>query len=649
MADNLTRKILAAHLVEGNTMPGEEIGVRIDQCLIQDITGTVVMLNFEAMEIPRIACEVACAYADHNVLQVDPRNQQDHIYLSSAARKYGIWWAKPGAGIGHQVHLEHFAVPGKTALGADSHTQHCGGVGMIAIGAGGLDVAAALGGGSYHLLMPQVVSVRLTGSLRPWSTAKDVILELLRRLTVRGGYGKVMEFTGPGVKSLNVAQRVTITNMCTELGATTGIFPSDEITLDYFRRIGREGDWRPAAPDPDATYDGEIELDLSSVVPLVAKPSQPDNVVPIEEVEGTPLRQVIIGSCTNGHYTDLQAAARILKGRKVSPDLDLIIHPSSRLDLNLLSREGLLSDLIDAGATIGEPTCGPCIGIGHVPAGGTNSLRAMNRNFSGRSGLSGDSVYLSSVEVAAASAIAGCIADPRKLDMDAPEPRLPQAIPQENPNLVSPAPVEEAAGLAVIRGENIRPVPAKQPLEASLAGEVLIKVGDDISTDVIMPAGAQILAFRSNIPRISEFVFHRLDPTFSTRAVAAGGGFIVGGLNYGQGSSREHAALAPMYLGVKGVIAKSFARIHLANLINWGLLPMVFDNPNDYDLLQQGDRIEVPDVRAQIESGEDHLTVKHLPTGREVGVHIQVTPRQRRYLLAGGRLSEIRQRHLVGV
>src|SRR5438876_835536 len=468
MGKNLTRKILEAHLAEGRLVAGEEIGIRIDQILAQDLTATQAFLHFEAMGIPRIRCRVAACYADHNVLHIKPENMEDHLYLQSASRKYGIWFGKPASGIGHQIHLEHFAVPGETVLGADSHTPHCGGVGMIAIGAGGMDVAVAMGGGPYYFAMPQVVGVKLAGTLQPWCTAKDVILELLRRLTVRGGKDRIFEFTGPGLRVLNAQQRVTITNMSYELGATTSIFPSDEITRDFFRRLGRARDWREMLPDADAEYDDMIDMDLAKIEPLIALPSLPDNVVPVRKVAGTKVEQVMVGSCTNGSYTDLQAVAKVMKGRRVHPEVYFFIHPSSRADLELLAREGYVTDLLAAG------------------------------------------------------------------------------------------------------------------VDETLRGTVLIKVGDDISTDHIMPAGAEIVAYRSNIPRLAEFVFHRMDPEFSARAKARGGGFIVGGDNYGQGSSREHAALAPMHLGVRAVLAKSFSRIHHANLINWGIVPLIFTDPADY-------------------------------------------------------------------
>ncbi len=631
------KKIIKEHLVEGEMRAGEEIGIRIDQVLVQDITGTVAMLNFEAMGLERIACDVACVYADHKVLQFDARDTADHVYLASAAKKYGFYFAMPGAGIGHQIHLEHFAKPGKTALGADSHTPHCGGIGMVAIGAGGLDVAVAAGGGAYFFKMPEVVKVNVVGKLKPWVTAKDVILEMLRRVTVRGGLGKVFEYVGEGIKSLNAQQRVTITNMSTELGATTSIFPSDEITLEYFERIGRKNDWVEILPDVDANYDEEILLDLSQIDVLVAKPSLPDNVVPISDVEGTPIHQIMVGSCTNGSYTDLRMLAEIIKGRKVAEGVHFFIQASSRKDLEILAEEGLAGNLISAGITISEPTCGACIGISHVPAEGTNSLRVINRNFKGRSGNANDAVYLSSTAVAGATALTGVLSDPRKLPFDFPGEALPASVSQENSLLIPPVSEEDSHRVEVIRGDNIVPVMARTSIDKVVKGEVIIKVGDDITTDHIMPAGAEILVYRSNIPKLSEFVFHRLDPEFSKRAQEKGGGIIVGGLNYGQGSSREHAAIAPMYLGVKAVIAKTIARIHRSNLINWGILPLTFADATAYDQIQQGDMIE---LRTKgLLSGENVAAVSNLTRGLQFTVVMEITDRERRILSSGGRLG----------
>jgi len=646
MGLNVTTKILSDHLVAGKLEAGSEIAIRIDHVLIQDLTGTQAFLHFEGMGLDRVRADRAVCYADHNVIQVKPENMEDHIYLQTAARKYGVWFAKPASGIGHQIHLEHFAKPGTTALGADSHTPHCGGVGMIAIGAGGLDVAVAMGGGPYHLRMPSITAVRLTGELQPWCTAKDVILELLRRLTVRGGYEKIFEFTGPGVATLNGQQRVTITNMCTELGATTSVFPSDARTREFFEHLGRPDDWQEVLPDPDAEYDDTIELNLSDVEPLVALPSLPDKVKPVREVAGVPIQQVMVGSCTNGSYTDLKALADVMRGQKVHPDVTFFVHPSSRAALELLAQEGYVADLIAAGVNVAEATCGACIGTGHVPAPGVNSLRAINRNFKGRSGQNEDSVYLSSPETAAATAIRGALTDPRELDIPAPPAALPKRIRQDNPSLIPPASLAEAAALNVRRGPNIVPASPKDPLANRLTGEVLIKVGDDISTDHIMPAAAEVLAFRSNIPRIADFVYYRMDPEFSARARQKGGGFIVGGVNYGQGSSREHAALAPMFLGVKGVIAKSFARIHHGNLVNFGLLPMVFADESDYDRIEPGDALTVDETVAGVT--KQSLIVSNVTKDFEFNVKVNLTDRQKELLIAGGLLPYTRDHGLSG-
>jgi len=646
MGLNVTTKILADHLVAGRLEVGSEIAIRIDHVLIQDLTGTQAFLHFEGMGLDRVRADRAVCYADHNVIQVKPENMEDHIYLQTAARKYGVWFAKPAGGIGHQIHLEHFAKPGTTALGADSHTPHCGGIGMMAIGAGGLDVAVAMGGGPYHLRMPSITAVRLTGELQPWCTAKDVILELLRRLTVRGGVEKIFEFTGPGVATLNGQQRVTITNMCTELGATTSVFPSDARTREFFEHLGRPDDWREVLPDADAEYDDTIELDLSEVEPLVALPSLPDKVKPVREVAGVPIQQVMVGSCTNGSYTDLKALADVMRGQKVHPDVTFFVHPSSRAALELLAQEGYVADLIAAGVNVAEATCGACIGTGHVPAPGVNSLRAINRNFKGRSGQNEDSVYLSSPETAAAAAIRGALTDPRDLDIPAPPASLPKRIRQDNPSLIPPASLAEAAALNVRRGPNIVPASPKDPLANRLTGEVLIKVADDISTDHIMPAAAEVLAFRSNIPRIADFVYYRMDPDFSARAKQKGGGFIVGGVNYGQGSSREHAALAPMFLGVKGVIAKSFARIHHGNLVNFGLLPMVFTDETDYDRIDPGDALTVDEAVAGVK--KQSLIVRNVTKGFEFTVKLNLTDRQKELLIAGGLLPYTRDHGLSG-
>jgi len=518
---------------------------------------------------------------------------------------------------------------------------------MLAIGAGGMDVAVAMAGGPYYVHMPYIVGVRLVGELRPWATAKDVILELLRRFTVRGNVGKLLEFFGPGIQTLNAQQRVTITNMGTEIGVLTSLFPSDGVTREYFRRLGRLEDWREVLPDPDVEYDDVVEVDLSKIEPLVALPSNPDRVVPVREAAGIKVHQVMVGSCTNGSYTDLKAVAQILRGRRVHPEVTFFVHASSRADLELLAREGLLADLLAAGVNVSEPTCGACIGIGHVPAPGTRSVRAINRNFKGRSGLKDDEVYLTSPETAAATALTGVLTDPRDLGIPAPTPDLPESLPQDDPGLVPPLPEAEAARVKVERGPNIVPAPVKGPLAGDLRGRVLIKLGDDISTDHISPAGSEYLAYRSNIPKLAEFTFVRVDPEFSKRAREWGGGFIVGGENYGQGSSREHAAIAPMYLGVHGVIAKSFARIHHTNLINWGLVPMTFEDPADWERLEQGDELEILGIREAIERGDERLVVRNRTKRTEFAVRVNLNARERAYILAGGKLAHTKQYPIV--
>jgi len=642
MGKSLTHKIIKQHLISGEIKPGNEIAIDIDHVLIQDITGTQVFLHFEAIGLDRIGADVAVCYADHNVLQIKPENMEDHLYLQSAAKKFGVWFSKPANGIGHQIHQEHFAVPGTTAVGADSHTPHNGGIGVLAIGAGGLDVAVAMGGGGYNFVMPRIVNVHLTGKLKPWSTAKDVVLEMLRRVTVRGGFGKIFEYTGPGLKSLNVQQRVTITNMGTEMGATSSIFPSDEITRHYFEITGRPDDWREILPDDDAEYDERIELDLSKIEPMVAQPSLPDKVIPVSEADKVKIEQVMVGSCTNGAYADLKAVAKIMKGRQVHPDVNFFIHAASRMALEQLAEEGYLEDLLKAGVNVAEPTCGACIGSGHVPAPGSRSLRAVNRNFRGRSGYKNDLVYLASPETAAATAITGVLTDPRTLAIDAPSSELPPKIRQDNPNLIPPASEAGAKKLKIRRGDNIVPADPKDVLKDTVAGEVLIKVEDDISTDHIMPAAAEILAYRSNIPKISDYVYHRLDPEFSARAKAKGGGFIVGGENYGQGSSREHAALAPMYLGVKGVIAKSFARIHHSNLVNFGLLPLTFKNKEHYDHVEQGDEMVIENCIESVDKAV--FSVNNKTQGFVFEAEARLTDRQKELLKLGGLLTYTRKR-----
>lgn len=638
MGLNLTRKILLEHLLHGELVTDEEIGISIDQVLTPDATGVLAYLQFESMELPRVRVKTAVAYADHVVYQFDEKNTADHLYLRDAAHKYGAYFSQPGNGICHQVHRERFAIPGQTLLGSDSHTPTAGGLGMLAMGAGGLDVAVALGGGPYFFKMPRVVRVHLTGELQPWVSSKDVILEMLRRETVKGGVDMIYEYVGPGAVSLNAPQRCTIANMGTELGATTSVFASDEKTRDYLRRHGREEHWVQLAPDPDAEYDGEIELDLSAVEPLVALPSMPDKVVPVREVEGTEIQQVMVGSCTNGSYTDLLTVALVLRGRRVDPRVNMVIAPASKAALEQLAREGLVGDLLASGANLSEATCGACIGFGHVPAPGSKSLRTFNRNFLSRSGLKSDAVYLASPAVAAASAIRGSITDPRSLG-DPPVIDLPQRYEGSDAGILPPAADPET--VQIYKGDHVSPIPPQQPLEDGVRGSVILKTGDDITTDDIIPAGTEMLSNWANIPVVSTFVFQRIDPTFHARAQAVGSGWIVGGLNYGQGSSREHAAMAPMYLGIKGVIAKSFARIHKANLINFGLLPLTFEDPDDYDTLEQGDEIAVSAVLEGLSTGR--IPAVNLTRGAPIRLEVSLTEREREILRDGGLLAHTRR------
>jgi len=592
MGKNLVEKILDSHLISGRVRPGETIGISIDQTLIQDATGTMAALQFEALSIPWVKTKLSVAYVDHNTLQLGFENADDHLYLQSFAAKYGLYFSRPGNGICHQVHLERFALPGQTLLGADSHTPTCGGMGMLSIGVGGLDIALAMAGEPFYVRVPKVVGVNLVGQRSPWVSAKDVILEMLRHFTVKGGLTKAFEYGGPGVKSLTVPERATITNMGAELGATTSIFPSDEKTFAFLKAQKREKDWIPLSPDPGATYDEVWEIDLGKLEPLIAQPHSPDRVCPVREVEGTRVDQVAIGSCTNSSYQDLMTVASILKGKTISPNVSLVISPGSRQVLMMLASNGALADLIESGGRILESTCGPCIGMGQAPCTEGVSLRTFNRNFQGRSGTQNAQVYLVSPEVAAASAVKGVITDPRKLGTP-PSVDLPETYPVEDNMLIAPLTPDQGAKIETIQGPNIKPVPLKGPLPKQLKGRVLVKVADNVTTDDIIPAGAKVLPLRSNIPAISEYVFEKLDPSFARRAKESKGGFIVAGHNYGQGSSREHAALCPMFLGVQAVIAQSFARIHLANLINFGILPLIFREEGDYQLLEQGDEIEI--------------------------------------------------------
>jgi len=635
MGNNLTRKILAAHLVAGEMVSGNEIAVRIDQTLTQDATGTMAYLQFEAMGVPRVKTELSVSYIDHNTLQTGFENADDHRFLQTVAAKHGIYFSRPGNGICHQVHLERFGVPGKTLLGSDSHTPTGGGIGMLAIGAGGLDVAVAMGGGPFYLTMPKVVKVELINNLQPWVSAKDVILEVLRRLSVKGGVGKVIEYTGPGVAGLSVPERATITNMGAELGATTSIFPSDAVTKDFLAAQGRAGQWVELFPDEDAVYDEELIIDLTTLEPMAACPHSPDAVKTIQQIGEIVVNQVAIGSCTNSSYADLMQVARIMQGKKVHDHVSLVISPGSRQVFEMLARNGALADLIASGARILESTCGPCIGMGQSPPSGAVSVRTFNRNFPGRSGTADAGVYLAGPEVAAATALTGKLTDPRKLG-EYKKIELPKEFLIDDKMII--APVEDPETVDVLRGPNIKALPVNSELPDDLTVQVLLKVEDNITTDHIMPAGAKVLPLRSNIPAISEYVFSAVDPDFADRAKKAERGIVVGGHNYGQGSSREHAALAPMYLGIKAVLAKTFARIHRANLINFGILPLTFMDEADYDGIEQDDLLEIKSLRSQLQAG-DRLTVTNRRTGDSFTVSHGLTLRQTAIILDGGLLN----------
>jgi len=638
LAKNLTYKILEEHLVSGKLEPGTEIGIRIDQTLTQDATGTMAYLQFEAMGIPRVRTKLSVSYVDHNMLQSGFENADDHRFLQGIAAKYGIYFSRPGNGICHQVHLERFGVPGQTLVGSDSHTPTGGGLGMIAIGAGGLDVAMAMGGQPFYIMAPRVVLVRLTGSLPPWLSGKDIILEVLRRQTVKGGLGRVFEYGGPGVETLSVPERATITNMGAELGATTSVFPSDERTREYLRAQKRDEVWRPLAADPDAEYDEVMDIDLSTLEPLVACPSSPDAVVPVREVAGTEVAQVCVGSCTNSSYHDLMVVASVLKGQTVHPRVSMTISPGSRQVFTMIARSGALANLIEAGARILESGCGPCIGMGQSPPTGGVSLRTFNRNFPSRSGTPDDRVHLVSPEVAAATALRGVISDPRDLG-EAPHIETPREFFIDDSMIIPPA--DKPEEVEIVRGPNIAPLPLAEPMPEEIRGELLLKVGDNISTDTILPAGAKILPLRSNIPAISQYVFNYVDSTVPQRAKEAGASVIVGGANYGQGSSREHAALAPMYLGVKAVFAKTFARMHHTNLINFGILPLRFVDEADYERLNPADVLEIANVRQSIRDGTQ-ITVRNITQGYEFTARHDLTPRQVEIALAGGLLNQVR-------
>lgn len=634
MTGTLAEKIIEAHIVEGEMEPGKEIGIRVDRVLMQDATGTMACLQFEALGTPKPKVEFAIVYVDHNILQTGFENPDDHRFLQTFCSKHGIYFSKPGNGICHQVNLERFSIPGQMLLGSDSHTPTSGGAGMLAIGVGGLDVAVAMGGGAFYFEMPRIVGVCLTGRLKPWVTAKDVILEMLRRLTVRGGVRKIIEYDGPGVKTLSAPERSTITNMGAELGATTSIFPSDEVTRDFFIRQERVHDWKPVKANPDAVYDENMEIDLSELEPLVAAPGSPDNIKTVREVEGAPIQQSCIGSCVNSNYRDLLITAHVLSGKKVHPNVSLHVNPGSRQVLETVTKAGALYDIIAAGARIIENACNGCIGMGSAPASNSNSIRSFNRNWPGRSGTRKDSVYLASPETCVAAALYGEITDPRKLG-EYPSIEWPQKFVIDDSMVLSPSKQHEK--VEVIRGPNIKPLPRRGSMEPRLEGEVLIKVDDNISTDAIMPAGARILPLRSNIPAISEYVFAWTDPDFVKRAKAKKGGFIVGGVNYGQGSSREHAALAPMYLGVKAVLVKSFSRIHKKNLINFGIMPLEFANPDDCQKINLGSKIKIDNVIEHLRSEAQSIPVQI--DNRPLNFKLVLTRRLRDILIAGGLLN----------
>ncbi len=636
MGLTLAQKIIKAHLVSGEMIPGTEIALRIDQTLTQDATGTMAYLEFETMGIDRVRTERSVAYIDHNTLQSGFENADDHRFIQSIAKKYGIYFSRPGNGICHQVHLERFGAPGKTLIGSDSHTPTGGGIGMLAFGAGGLDVAVAMGGGAYYITMPKMIKVNLSGKLRPFVTAKDVSLEILRILSVKGGVGSIIEWGGEGVKTLSVPERATITNMGTELGATTSIFPSDETTRAFLKAEGREDVYVPLSSDEDAVYDRVIDIDLSSLKPLIACPHMPDRVVEVESLKGTKVDQVCIGSCTNSSLLDLLKVAALLKGKTISPDVSLSISPGSKQVLSMLSECGALTDILASGARVLECACGPCIGMGFSPNSGGVSLRTFNRNFEGRSGTADAKVYLVSPETAVAAALTGEITDPILLG-EMPEIKMPDAFRIDDSAVLLPAPAEEAKDLEILRGPNIKKFPDSKPQEDTLRAELVLKVGDNITTDHIMPAGAKILPYRSNIPHLSQYCFGVCDSTFPERAKAAGESIVVGGSNYGQGSSREHAALVPLYLGVRAVIAKSFARIHAANLINAGIMPLTFANPDDYDAIAQGDMLSISGVYEGMDTGA--MTLCDETSGKSFVLSCAFTERQKDILKAGGLLA----------
>ena len=639
MGNTIAEKIIKRHLISGQMVTGQEIALKIDQTLTQDATGTMAYLEFETMGIPQVKTEFSIAYVDHNTLQCGFMNADDHQYLQSVAAKYGVRFSRPGNGICHQLHLERFGKPGKTLIGSDSHTPTGGGLGMLAFGAGGMDVAVAMGGGAYYINMPKMFKVELTGRLRPFVTAKDAALKLLEILSVKGGVGAIIEWGGEGAKTLTVPERATITNMGAELGATTSIFPSDEQTRLFLKAQGREADFIPLESDPDAHYDRVISIDLSALTPLIACPHSPDNVVEVSTLKDTKVDQVCIGSCTNSSLADMLKVAAILKGKTIAPGVNLSVSPGSRQVLSMLAACGALNDILASGARLLECACGPCIGMGFSPNSGGVSLRTFNRNFLGRSGTKDAQVHLVSPETAAASALTGYITDPTTLP-PIPDIRLPERFVIDDSSVLQPLPPAEAAEAVVVRGPNIKPFPKGKPVGDEISAQLVLKVGDNITTDHIMPAGAKVLPYRSNIPKMSEFCFEVCDPDFPARAKAAGSGIILGGSNYGQGSSREHAALVPMYLGIRAVVTKSFARIHVANLINAGILPLTFENEADYDKFTQGDKLTISGILEGMDTG--FVTMKN-EAGAQARLHCDLTRRQKEILLAGGLLEYTRE------
>ena len=643
MGYTLAEKIIKEHLVSGEMIPGTEIALRIDQTLTQDATGTMAYLEFETMGVDRVRTELSVAYVDHNTLQSGFMNADDHRFIQSMAGKYGLKFSRPGNGICHQVHLERFGIPGKTLIGSDSHTPTCGGLGMLAMGAGGLDVACAMGGGAYYITMPKMMKVVLKGKLRPYVTAKDISLEILRILSVKGGVGYIIEWGGEGIKELSVPERATITNMGAELGATTSIFPSDEVTKKFLEAQGRGGSFRELSSDRDAVYDRVVEIDLDKLEPMIACPHSPDNVTTVRSLEGKKVDQVCIGSCTNSSLYDMLKVAAILKGKTVHPDVSLSISPGSKQVLTMLSDSGALTDILASGARVLECACGPCIGMGFSPNSGGISLRTFNRNFEGRSGTKDAGVYLVSPETAAASAVNGYITDPTLLG-EAPCVTVPDSFRIDDSSVIGPLDPEDAREAEILKGPNIRSFPETEPMEDALEAELTLKVGDNITTDHIMPAGSKILPYRSNIPYLSQYCFEVCDPGFPERAKAAGRSVIAGGENYGQGSSREHAALVPLYLGVRVIAAKSFARIHAANLINAGIMPLVFEDPADYDKLDQSDRVSIKGILASLESGR--FILRDETKGLEIPLKGTFTERQKEILKAGGLLKYVGQGNL---